>query len=403
MAKKVSVDEIMSRRKDLQSGVATIIKAGAPPSWDGAKRTARFVMNAQETDRYGDIVITAGIETTEFEKNPVVLLFHDNRKWPVGSWSDLTKVTKGKPPRLEGTVNFLPSGGPVKEVDEAAWMVANSGIRACSIGFKPDWDHVEPIYNDDGGWSGVKWNKSILLEASLVCVPASPSSLIKDATSPLMAKEMLEIVLDNWAKTPEGLIVPRKEYEAAYRTISAEKTIVECLIEKDDDGKNWRSFKFLAGDEALAAPLIKETAADDDAGGEMESEETGMDPAECAADGTGEGMTDEEKAGDEIKEGDPETKDASISITVDTSEASVAVKELSAEIEEVGARADSLMSKLKALFGFSETKDAPRIEPEIIIESPPVEKATPPTPEEIEAVRGAARKELAAMYTTGLV
>lgn len=402
MAKKVSVDEIMSRRKDLQSGVATIIKAGAPPSWDGAKRTARFVMNAQETDRYGDIVITAGIETTEFEKNPVVLLFHDNRKWPVGSWSDLTKVTKGKPPRLEGTVNFLPSGGPVKEVDEAAWMVANSGIRACSIGFKPDWDHVEPIYNDDGGWSGVKWNKSILLEASLVCVPASPSSLVKDATSPLMAKEMLEIVLDNWAKTPEGLIVPRKEYEAAYRTISAEKTIVECLIEKDGAGNSWRSFKFLAGDETLAAPVVKE-ADQDDGGGEMESEEEGMEPAECAADETEE-TTDEEKAGDEMKEGDPETKGASLSITVDTSEASVSVKELSAEIDEVGAKADSLMSKLKALFGFSETKDAPRIEPEIIIETPPVEKATPPTMEEIEAVRGAARKELAAIYTTtGLI
>jgi len=394
MANKISIDEMMSRRKDLQSGTATIIKASAPPSWDKDKRSARFIMNAQEVDRYGDIVVTSGIDTTEFEKNPVALLFHNSRSWPVGSWSDVTKVTKGKPPRLEGTLNFLPQGGPVKEVDEAAWMVANGGIRACSIGFMPDWDSAEPIMDEDGEWTyGIKWNKSSLLECSICSVGASPSSLVKDASSPSVAKELLEVILDNWALTPEGLIIPRKEYDAAYRTISAEKTIVEFSFEKDDDGSIRPSIKSVS----------KEVTGEPDEGAEEpfeDSAEESGEPGECSAEAAPEEGAGGEEMSAEVSE---EQKDASLTLTIDASEASAAVKELSAEIDEVGAKAESLMSKLKSLFGFGEHKGTSRIEPEITIEIPEEEKATEPSPEEIESVRGTARKELAAIYAKGLL
>lgn len=235
MPQKMSVDEIMSKRKDLQSGATPIVKAAkAPASWNKEARSARFVMNAQTVDRYGDIVVTSGIDTTEFEKNPVALLFHKSREWPIGNWGNLEKMTSGRPPRLEGDVVLLPSGGPVKEVDEAAWMISNGGIRACSIGFMPDWDDYEMILDSENQWTGgIKFNKTTLLECSICAVPASPQALIKDAAGGDMrlARELLEDVLDNWAKTPEGLLVPRAEYEAAHRDIGEMRSTY--VVEKD--------------------------------------------------------------------------------------------------------------------------------------------------------------------------
>ncbi|RVC05738.1 hypothetical protein EN883_03520, partial [Mesorhizobium sp. M7A.F.Ca.AU.002.06.1.1] len=228
MPKKISIDEIIAKRKDIGSDVAPIMKAAkAPASWNKESRSARFVMNAQAVDRYGDIIVTAGIDTTEFERNPVALLFHNSRTWPVGSWGNLEKVLKGRPPRIEGDIVLLPAGGPVKEIDETEWMIANGGIRACSIGFMPDWDNYEMILDDEERWTGgIQFNKSILLEASIVAIPASPQSLIKAAGRDMnLARELLEDVLDNWAKTPEGLLIPMDEYRAKHFDLNGNRSI----------------------------------------------------------------------------------------------------------------------------------------------------------------------------------
>lgn len=222
MPSKISIDEIISRRKDLSSDKAPVVKAAkSPASWNKDSRSARFVMNSQAPDRYKDIVVTAGIDTTEFERNPVALLFHASRSWPVGSWSNLEKILKGRPPRIEGDVTLLPEGGPVPEIDQTAWMLANGGIKACSIGFSPNWDDAEMILDEEGKWSGgIKWNSSELLECSIVAVGASQSALIKDAGGDWkLARELVEEMLDTYAKTPEGLLVPRAEYEKTYRTV----------------------------------------------------------------------------------------------------------------------------------------------------------------------------------------
>ena len=401
MVMKISVDEMKSRRKDLQSGTVTVVRASAPPSWDKDKRSARYIMNAQEVDRYGDIVVTAGIDTTEFDKNPVALLFHNSRSWPVGSWSDVSKITKGKPPRLEGTLNFLPQGGPVKEVDEAAWMVANGGIRACSIGFMPDWEEAEAILDDNGQWTGgVKFNKSSLLECSICAIGASPSSLVKDASSPQVAKELLEMVLDNWAKTPDGLIIPRKEYEAAYRTVSAEKTVVE--VAKDDMGGTEEQ-DMPTEEEGMkpgecATPDAQEddpSQADKDAGPEEGDEPSDMDdeakqqgPDECEPDGC-----------EPLEAGKSAPNSITVDVAVDTSEALKAVSELTTEIQEVEKQATSLIARLKDLFGFSKTAPAPDVRVEPTIETP-----APPVPEisqdEKEAILRDARNIVARHYAS---
>lgn len=226
--KKISADEARAKRqdqlKDTSKGAAVLKAFRAPPSWDKDARTGRFVMTTQQVDRYGDIVVTAGGDTEEFERNPVALLFHQNRSWPIGRWDNLEKILKGRPPRLEGDCILLPEGGPVPEIDQAAWMIENGGIRACSIGFVPNWDDIEMILDEDGKWTGgLQFNIWELVECSVCPVPANPGALMKHANGNMkLAKDLIEHVLDTYAKTPAGLLMPRTEFEASYRTVVEE-------------------------------------------------------------------------------------------------------------------------------------------------------------------------------------
>lgn len=220
----LSLDEIVSRRKDLASDKASLIAIEkAPASWNAETRTARFVMSSQNVDRMGDIVVTDGLNIDEFMKNPVGLLFHDSRTWPIGKWENLEKHLSGRPKRLEGDLVLLPGGGPVKAIDEAEWMLANGGIRACSIGFVPNWDTAELIKTESGEWTGgIKWNQSELVECSVCAVPANPDALMRAADGNMrLAKALIEDVLDNWAKSPEGALLSRSDFEATYKVVAA--------------------------------------------------------------------------------------------------------------------------------------------------------------------------------------
>ena len=101
---KISADEFVAKRKDHTievGGKVGVVKAAkSPPSWDPARRAARFVMTTEQKDRYGDIVRTKGLHTEEFLKNPVGLLFHNSRTWPVATWENLEVRTLTRPPRL---------------------------------------------------------------------------------------------------------------------------------------------------------------------------------------------------------------------------------------------------------------------------------------------------------------
>ena len=108
---RISADEAHAIRKEFlrtgSDGRSTIMEklSAAPPSWDATTRTARFVMTSQAKDRYGDIIVTGGIDTAEFEKNPQAFLNHRSANWSIGQWSNLHKV-RSNPPRLEGDLTL---------------------------------------------------------------------------------------------------------------------------------------------------------------------------------------------------------------------------------------------------------------------------------------------------------
>lgn len=235
--KKVSADEARNARKDqIRSinGRDAVIKASKPPltpanSWDPETRTARFVMTAQVEDRYGDIVVTEGIDTEEFQKNPVAPLCHNTYTWPVGQWGGLEKMLKTRPPRMEGDLILLPKGGPVPEVDQTAWMLENGVLRACSIGFLPAWDEIEMILDEEGHWTyGFQFNKSELLECSPCIIPANQEALIKMQAAGFgeIAKELIEDTLDNYDRSPSGVLVPRAELEKMMKSMNGHRSIV---------------------------------------------------------------------------------------------------------------------------------------------------------------------------------
>lgn len=231
MPQTISLDQIMSTRAfsigRTANGAEAIFKiTKAPASWDAEARSARYVMSSQAVDRYGDVVETKGGNLAEFVKNPVVLFAHNSRGFPIGLWSDVNVQEKTRPPRMEGTASFSPEG-TTPEADMAAKLVAAGIMRACSIGFMPTaW---ESIKDDQDRWTGYRFKEWELLECSTCSVPAHPHALVKSAGGDeRLALQAIELVLDEWARTPDGLIVPRSEYERAYsRTRNKDVTVHE--------------------------------------------------------------------------------------------------------------------------------------------------------------------------------
>lgn len=221
MTKHVSLDEILTKRQDsvklTEAGDTLVKQFKAPSSWNDDTRSAKFVMSTEEPDRYGDVVVQSGLDISEFEKNPIALLFHDNRNFGIGLWSEVKKIS-GKPRRTEGTLNFAPEGIS-DEADKAVKHVSAGLMRCVSISFMPkDWESIVV----DGRWMGYRFNESELVECSLVPVPAHPSAIAKAAGGDRgVHLQTIEKVLDEWAMTPEGVIVPRAAYEREYQIIKA--------------------------------------------------------------------------------------------------------------------------------------------------------------------------------------
>jgi hypothetical protein len=181
LTRKISADEARSLRAgDLRGDVLQKVASAAPSTWNAAQRSARFTMTAQIADRYGDVVMTAGLDTTEFMRNPVAFLNHASMNFPIGSWQNVTKYLFRNPPHMQGDLTLAASGGPIAQIDEAAWAIEHGLMKAASIGFLPNWDSVEKIVDAKGNWSGgLQFNEAELLECSLCGIPANPQALAR--------------------------------------------------------------------------------------------------------------------------------------------------------------------------------------------------------------------------------
>lgn len=208
---EISIDEYLSKRT-IQSHDGIVYRAAKmPKSFDAETRSARFVMTDETTDSYGDIVKANGADLERFMANPICLLNHSSSR-VIGTWHDVKQVKKS----VEGVAK-LALEGTSPHVDEAYALMSQGILRACSIGFMPK--KVERRLDDNGEplWSYIihEWD---LYECSIVSIPANPSALAKSIKEGHgMARDLLEQVLDEYVKTPAGLIIPRADFEAAHK------------------------------------------------------------------------------------------------------------------------------------------------------------------------------------------
>ncbi|MBC7168321.1 HK97 family phage prohead protease [Phenylobacterium sp.] len=227
----ISIDEFLNDRKDyVKSGDVLVKAAKAPASWNEEARTARFVMSTEQEDRDRDIIMQAGLETDGFMKNPVAPFTHRSWDFPIGSWSNVEKMLSGRPKRTEGDLTVLPEGTDAN-ADRVARHIAAGSIRACSIGFIPkavERREVPEDKRDSYFYPGYIIHESELVECSPCLIPANPGAMAKaGADGDVIAREILEEVLDTWAKHPEtGLLIPRAEFEAAWKEATGHRQVV---------------------------------------------------------------------------------------------------------------------------------------------------------------------------------
>lgn len=121
-----------------------------------------FVLSDETKNCYGIIIKTDGIDTTTFEKNPIMLYMHE-RKHVVGRWENIRKQN-GK---LIATAVFDDTTELSRTVKN---QVEKGFLRAASIGG----DCIECEEQKDGT---LIYTKIVLQEASIVDLPANTNAI----------------------------------------------------------------------------------------------------------------------------------------------------------------------------------------------------------------------------------
>ena len=134
------------------------------------KKPLVFIANEESPDRMGDVIEAAGWELSAFVQNPVMMLAHDHKGLPIGTWRDV-KV-EGK--QLLATANF-DSADPEALAVEGKYR--RGIMKGVSVGFRPlEFDIV-----NGGGHETFRFKKVELLEISAVAIPAHPAALLQRA------------------------------------------------------------------------------------------------------------------------------------------------------------------------------------------------------------------------------
>lgn len=185
------------------------------------KKIFKFIGSTSSKDRVGDVIDLDGWQTSNWEKNPVILWGHDSRgKLPIGKGLSVTKDI-GKQ-ALVFELEFASAIDPFAAMVEK--FVENGFLKATSVGFKPlEYKYIKND-NPDSYFDSIHFIKQELLELSIVNVPMNPEALIVSNSS-------------------ERLLMQR--FGIDFETKESDETAVQILIfdKKEyktvDDAKKW--------------------------------------------------------------------------------------------------------------------------------------------------------------------
>jgi HK97 family phage prohead protease len=141
-----------------------ILKAGTQSAADPFE----FVLSDETVDRVGDVIRADGWDLASFKKNPIALFGHDHDK-VIGVWKNVRVVGKQLMGKLE-----LAAEGTSEFIDTTRRLIEQRILKAVSVGFRVK--EYEP-FDKGEPWGGWDIKEALLLETSVVAVPANPNAL----------------------------------------------------------------------------------------------------------------------------------------------------------------------------------------------------------------------------------
>lgn len=178
-----------------------------------------------DVDRAGDVMIPEGIDTTEYEKNPVVLTGHDYSKLPIGkivkiqktSTSVLAKIKFSDTPEAQNVLKL------VKEGILRSNSVGFVALETLRRGTKEFTEYVKTRLNgviDKGAKQIItKWK---LLENSLVSIPCN-------AEATILAVKELEKASEAAEQAPEPVVNEPVKVEEPVKIESIPEKVAEVV------------------------------------------------------------------------------------------------------------------------------------------------------------------------------
>lgn len=200
-----------------------------------------FLVTDETVNNRGFRILTDGIDTTQFEKNPVGYFMHDRRTWnPQGDevicrWENLQKLKNG----------IMMADAVFDENDEKAMKIAkkieNNFLRMASVGIDPiEWSEDTSVILK--GQTRPTITKSKLLEISIVDRGGNDNALVRLSSDnkdnfelPLInntqmeLKQQLEKVLNLGANDDIVNTVTQLKSDADY------KSKYEALVQKNQE------------------------------------------------------------------------------------------------------------------------------------------------------------------------
>jgi len=168
-ARLAQLDPFATRRSVPSLDAFEVVKAA------GAAGKPRFVISTEQVDLVGDIVVQAGLSPVS-DRIPAQVDHSGKMRDLIGWWSDIERQGK----KTLATLNLFKEGLS-RTADMVRALIEDGGMRmASSIGFVPDFTDggYELLRDEANEWvTGIRFLRSILIEASVVVVPANPGAL----------------------------------------------------------------------------------------------------------------------------------------------------------------------------------------------------------------------------------
>lgn len=170
-------------------------------------------ISTNSIDRDGEVLIPQGMNSNEYEKNPILFWNHDYSQ-PVGNVTEL----KREDDAIYGTLSFAKRTDGVQgeffpEVVES--LVKQGVVKGVSVGFVPESGGVRNASSKDRDLfgTGVKrvYNRWKLLEVSVAPLPANQDALVeavgKGIVTPEQIKSIFGVTLEKQEEVPRHRII----------------------------------------------------------------------------------------------------------------------------------------------------------------------------------------------------